>query len=115
MKNKIQINLVFDFFYRQNLYDTKKDADATFHILVTTKMMPKIMTNKLSEKQRKVFDLYFYQHISQEEIARRLRITQPTVSRHLNRAIDKVNEILNYVYMATQHTINYMECIEKSE
>lgn len=115
MKNKNNVNLVFDFFYRQNLYDNKKDEDATFHVLVTTKILPNIMNYKLSEKQRKVFDLYFYHHISQEEIARRLRITQPTVSRHLNRAIDKVNEILIYVYMATQHTINYMECIEKSE
>jgi RNA polymerase sigma factor (sigma-70 family) len=42
-----------------------------------------VMEKALSERQREIATLYFFEHLNQREIAERLGITQQSVSEHL--------------------------------
>jgi RNA polymerase sigma factor (sigma-70 family) len=53
--------------------------------------LPKAM-EELTERQREVVILYYWEQMTQEEIAVRLKLTQPTVNEHLNRAINNLRE-----------------------
>jgi RNA polymerase sigma factor (sigma-70 family) len=53
--------------------------------------LPKAM-EELTDRQREVAILYYWEQMTQEEIAVRLKLTQPTVNEHLNRAINNLRE-----------------------
>ena len=44
----------------------------------------------LSEKQKEVLEAVYIDGLSQEETAKRLDISQPTVARHIEYAIEKI-------------------------
>ncbi len=59
-------------------------------------VLPLILKNDLTEKQRICLKLKYTDNLNQTEIARRLRISQPTVCRHLTSAKEIVNNRLSY-------------------
>lgn len=70
------------------------------------KVLPYIMKNELTERQR-VCLLYRYSgKMSQGEIAELLNLSQPTVSRHINTAKDIVNGELRYCYFAVSSALD---------
>lgn len=59
-------------------------------------VLPQIIMHELTEQQRKCIELRFSDLLSQQEIAQRLNLSQPTVSRHLRRAMQTVSNRLGY-------------------
>ena len=51
---------------------------------------------ELTQRQKDCFRKYYFQKQSQEEIARELGITVPTVSRHLKKARSRLQQIARY-------------------
>ena len=67
--------------YNHNVQDRKKTAAAQQIIIPC---INEIITTKLTDRQREVVTLYFLSNHTQLYIARKLGISQPTVSQHLN-------------------------------
>ncbi|MDD6729162.1 MAG: sigma factor-like helix-turn-helix DNA-binding protein [Eubacteriales bacterium] len=59
-------------------------------------VLPQIIKNELTERQSICLRLFYVHGKSQTEIARELKLSQPTVSRHINSARVIVNKILGY-------------------
>lgn len=62
--------------------------------------LPKIMENELTERQRVCIRLKYVNNLTQKEIAKKLGISQPSVSRHIVSAKSIVNDRLKYCYIA---------------
>lgn len=61
-------------------------------------VLPLIIKNELTVRQSLCFRLFYVHGKSQTEIARELKLSQPTVSRHIKTAKDITNKFLNYCY-----------------
>lgn len=59
-------------------------------------VLPKIIENELTPRQSICLRLFYVHGKTQTEIARELKLSQPTVSRHINTARAIVNKILGY-------------------
>lgn len=64
-----------------------------------------IQNNVITDKQKEIY-LLWKEGNAQVEIATKLNLTQPTVSRQLNIAINKVNNCLKYVYYGARSVID---------
>lgn len=76
-------------------------------------VLPQILMNELTPRQRKCLTMRFSQLMTQEQIAEELKLSQPTVSRHLKKAVDIVANRLNYCMSAldraTADWLNHLE------
>ncbi len=63
-------------------------------------ILPKIMDNELTDRQRTCVKMKYINHMTQAEIADRLGISQSSVSRHIFSAKKIINDRLNYCYLA---------------
>lgn len=61
-----------------------------------SRVLPKIIENELTPRQSICLRLFYVYGKTQTEIARELKLSQPTVSRHINTARAIVNKILGY-------------------
>lgn len=59
-------------------------------------VLPKIMENELSPRQKLCLEMRFSNMMTQREIARRLGLSQSTVSRHIKSAVSTVANRLEY-------------------
>lgn len=59
-------------------------------------VLPKIIDNELTQRQSLCLRLFYVHGKNQTEIARQLKLSQPTVSRHISTAKAIVNKILGY-------------------
>ncbi|MBQ9518142.1 MAG: sigma-70 family RNA polymerase sigma factor [Eubacterium sp.] len=59
-------------------------------------ILPKIMENELTERQRVCIKMKYIAHMTQKEIANKLGISQPSVSRHIISAKKIINGNLQY-------------------
>lgn len=59
-------------------------------------VMPLVIKNELTQKQSLCLRLFYIHGKSQMEIARQLKLSQPTVSRHIKTAKDIMNKYLGY-------------------
>lgn len=59
-----------------------------------------IMKNELTQRQNMCLRYKYINHKTQSEIADILKLSQPTVSRHISTAKDIVNKNLKYCYVA---------------
>jgi len=64
------------------------------------RVLPKIMERELTEKQSVCLRYKYLDGLTQGEIADLLKVSQPTVSRHITTAKDIVNNSLKYCYLA---------------
>jgi RNA polymerase sigma factor (sigma-70 family) len=65
-------------------------------------VLPIIIDRELTEKQRTCLKLFYVNGMSQVEIARELKLSQPTVSRHLAAARDITNKFLSYCSLSVK-------------
>ena len=56
------------------------------------------MEGELTQRQRQCLDLYYFQGLTQEETGRRLGVTAATVSRHIKRARERLQQVLVYSF-----------------
>ena len=89
---------------KQDGYDeemAKKKAFST--------VLPLIIKNELTQKQSICLRYHYINGKSQAEIAKMLKWSQPTVSRHINAAKSIVNNNLKYCYIALDKGLNEYE------
>lgn len=87
-------------------YDNKFEIP-TKKYRVIGNLIPEIASERLTEKQLRVFTMYHVLKMNQQNIAETLKLSQPTVSRHLRSADDIVNGYLDYALRA----LYFMEAI----
>lgn len=84
-----------------NIDDSELDEQKIL-IKSITGVLPKILEYELTEKQRLCIKLFYLQGKSQTEIARQLRLSQPTVSRHINSAKTILNKFIGYCFYSVK-------------
>lgn len=91
-------------------YDKSLDNDGYERERATTKALaeitPVIMENELTQRQNICLRYKYINNKSQTEIAEMLKLSQPTVSRHINTAKDIVNNHLKYCCIALSNGMN---------
>ena len=75
-------------------------------IYALKKVLPHIVENELTERQRICLKYKYSLKKSQSEIAKLLKLSQPTVSRHISTAKDIVNNELKYCYFAVSSALD---------
>ncbi len=75
-----------------DMYEAKKKA---FSLVIGA-----IMEHELTEKQSVCLRYRYVNNMTQEEIAQKLKISQPSVSRHITAGKNAVNSKLKYCYLA---------------
>ena len=61
-----------------------------------SKVLPLIIKNELTERQSLCLRLFYVHNKTQLQIAKELKLSQPTVSRHISTAKETVKKHLNY-------------------
>lgn len=72
-------------------------------------VVPLIIDNELSQKQSICLRYKYINNKNQTEIAKILKLSQPTVSRHISAAKDIMNNSLKYCYIALSTAIDEYE------
>ncbi len=67
-----------------------------------SKVLPLIIKNELTERQSLCLRLFYVHGKNQTEIANRLKLSQPTVSRHIKTAKSITNKCLSYCIYAVK-------------
>lgn len=67
-------------------------------------VLPKIVKNELTQKQRLCFEMFYIDKKNQKEIASILRLSQPTVSRHIKSAEVIIEKIGSYCIFSISKT-----------
>ncbi len=92
---------IIDNLYRGKDYDVAEGFDREkARQKALRKVLPVIMENELTQRQRVCLKYMYISGKSQGEIAHILGLSQPTVSRHINTAKNIVNSELKYCYYA---------------
>lgn len=63
-----------------------------------------MVKKELTEKQRKIYEMYAYENLTQYEIAEKMGITQSQVSSSLKRCVEILSKRMKYVYMFVKLT-----------
>ena len=87
-------------------YDKEKAMQKALEVV-----LPMVMDNYLTPKERICIKYKYELNKTQCEIAEMLRISQPTVSRCINNAKDKLNDILKYTFCGVTVALNEYENI----
>lgn len=90
--------------YMSNTTNTEENDFDEQRILIKSisKVLPLIMKNELTQRQNLCLRMFYIFGKSQVEIARELKLSQPTVSRHISSAKDIVNKFLSYSFYSVK-------------
>ena len=58
--------------------------------------LPQAIETELTDRQRQMVSMYFYQNMNASQIARALQLNPSTVSRTLHRAAQRLQRVLRY-------------------
>lgn len=97
----------FDYYIEQiSMARCREEASDsnTANIEAIRYVMPIIIENELTEKQKACFKMKFYDNMTQEDIAKSLNLTQPTISKNINAAKREVRKYLHYSLLAAKRT-----------
>lgn len=83
--------------YQEDGFDERKVLKNSI-----TKVLPLILKNELTDRQSLCLCLFYVHGKSQTEIAKELKLSQPTVSRHIKTAKDITNKCLTYCIYAVK-------------
>lgn len=100
------ISFVEEYMTDKSITDDECECDGQKIMLkAMSKVLPLIIKNELTDRQSICLRLFYVHNKSQLEIAKELKLSQPTVSRHINAAKDIVTKYLNYC-LYTVNTAN---------
>ena len=92
---------IIDYIYKNKTYKNTLGFDRErARLTALKKVLPLIIENELTERQKICLKYMYISGKSQSEIASELKLSQPTVSRHINTAKNIVNSELKYCYFA---------------
>ena len=80
----------------RDFFEDDSDDEQKILSKALSRVLPKIIENELTPRQSICLRLFYVHGKTQTEIARELKLSQPTVSRHINTARAIVNKILGY-------------------
>lgn len=81
-------------------FEAEEPDEQQILIAALLKVLPKIVENELTQKQRICFEMFYKRKLNQNEIAQLLHLSQPTVSRHIKSACAIVKKIISYCYLS---------------
>ena len=91
------ISFVEEYMSDKNVNNDSYESDGQRIMLkAMSKVLPLIIKNELTDRQSICLRLFYVHNKSQLEIAKELKLSQPTVSRHISTAKDIVAKHLNY-------------------
>ena len=79
----------FEMWQRED-YDNERDDEAF------KKIVKRVIQNELNEKEKKIINLYYYDRLTQEEIAKLSNVNVSVVCRQLKRIRRKLYGFLKY-------------------
>lgn len=92
------INFVDEYMTDKNKFDDNGFDEQRILVNAVSKVLPLIIKNELTPRQSLCLRLFYVHRKSQAEIARELKLSQPTVSRHISAARDITNKYLSYCF-----------------
>lgn len=93
------MDFIDNFYYSEDKYFGDIDEQKISRNAIST-VLPLIIKNDLTERQQSCFTLKYVNHLNQSEIAKKLKLSQPTVCRHISTAKDIINNRLAYCLAA---------------
>ena len=93
------MDFIENFYYSDDKYYSDIDEQKISRNAISS-VLPLIMQNDLTERQRSCLTLKYINNLNQSEIAGKLHLSQPTVCRHISTAKDIVNNRLAYCLAA---------------
>lgn len=93
------MDFIDNFYYSENDYYEDVDSQKINRCAISA-VLPIIMKNDLTERQKSCLELKYVKNLNQSEIAEKLSLSQPTVCRHIKTAKDIVNNRLAYCLTA---------------
>lgn len=85
-----------------NAYEECEHDEQKIMIKAISYVLPRIIENELTARQSLCLRLFYVHGKSQTEIARQLKLSQPTVSRHIASAKAITNKCLAYSFLAVK-------------
>ncbi len=99
------IDFIDTYFGEEPDYGGDLDSQTVTKTAVSS-VLPLILKNDLTERQRCCLKMKYSLKLNQEEIAKRLGLSQPTVCRHIATAKGIVNNRLSYCIVALHRANN---------
>lgn len=99
------IDFLDEIYYDKNADSCGYEKERATHKALLD-VVPMIMEKELTQKQNICLRYKYVNNKTQTEIAEMLKLSQPTVSRHISTAKDIVNSHLKYCYFALSKGIN---------
>ncbi len=96
------VNFVDAYMRDVNKYDEEPIDDRRILIKSVSSVLPRIIEYELTEKQRLCVKMFYVQGKNQVEIARQLKLSQPTVSRHIHSAKTILNRFIGYCFLSVE-------------
>lgn len=108
MRRFVIVDFVSNYYY--NIGDKYSDEDKSrAKQKAVGTVLPLIMENELTKKQSVCLRYKYINGKTQKEIANLMKLSQPTVSRHINAAKEILNNSLKYCYIALEKGIDEYE------
>lgn len=102
------LDFLDSYYYRQPIQNEDNDATLAKQSALSL-VVPLILENELTKRQYSCLRYKYVFGKSQAEIADLLKLSQPTVSRHITAAKEIVNNNLKYCYLAMSKTIEELD------
>lgn len=97
-------DFIENFYTDRNQFDYEDPDTQKIGKAAIGSVLPLILKNDLTERQQACLNLKYIQGLSQSEIATKLNLSQPTVSRHIYCAKQIINNRLSYCLFAIDKT-----------
>lgn len=96
------IDFVEEYMSDKNKFQDNGYDEQRIMLSAISKALPLILKNELTDRQSLCLRMFYVHGKSQVEIARELKLSQPTVSRHIATAKTIVNKFLAYCFYSVK-------------
>lgn len=100
------IDFAENYYYNDSIIPGESRDKSIAKQIAFSSVLPLILDNELTQRQSICFKYKYINNKTQEEIGDILKLSQPTVSRHISTAKDIVNNNLKYCYLALSKGID---------
>ena len=94
------INFVDEYMIDANAHNDEGLDEQKILLRSMSRTLNLIIENELTQRQSECLKMFYVKGKSQQEIANELKLSQPTVSRHIAKAKEITNKYLGYCYFS---------------